>query len=219
MRRFGFITTNSIMQAFSRRVIERHMAAKEPLSLIYAVPNHPWMKASDKAAVRIAMTVAEKSEREGVLAEVVSEAGLNSDTPQVALESREGKVRADLTVGADLSRACAPLQRLACKPGRALHGAGFIVSPPRAASLAWAMPVEQARPALPSRTRRCAAPSRRVVVDLFPLEIDEVRARFLAVYQHLLERVKPERDNNRADFRREYGGRSVGDIPISPVPC
>ena len=48
------------------------MAAKEPLSLVYAVPDHPWMKAADKAAVRIAMTVAEKGEHEGVLAEVVS---------------------------------------------------------------------------------------------------------------------------------------------------
>ena len=41
--------------------------------LVYAVPDHPWMKAADKAAVRIAMTVAEKGEREGVLAEVVSD--------------------------------------------------------------------------------------------------------------------------------------------------
>ena len=52
LRRFGFITTNSITQTFSRRVIERHMAAKEPLSLVFAVPSHPWLKASDKAAVR-----------------------------------------------------------------------------------------------------------------------------------------------------------------------
>ena len=103
LRRFGFITTNSIMQTFSRRVIERHMAAKEPLSLVYAVPDHPWLKASDKAAVRIAMTVAEKGDREGVLAEVVSEAELNTDTPQVILRRREGRVRADLTVGADLA--------------------------------------------------------------------------------------------------------------------
>ncbi len=58
LRRFGFITTNSITQTFSRRVVERHMNAKLPLSLVYAIPDHPWLKASDKAAVRIAMTVA-----------------------------------------------------------------------------------------------------------------------------------------------------------------
>ncbi len=105
LRRFGFITTNSITQTFSRRVIERHLIAKEPLSLVFAVPNHPWMKATDKAAVRIAMTVAEKGEKEGVLAEVVSEAELNTDTPQVMLEAREGKVRANFTIGADLAKA------------------------------------------------------------------------------------------------------------------
>src|SRR5690625_6615072 len=77
LRRFGFITTNSITQTFSRRVLERHLGAKEPLSLVFAVPDHPWLTAPDKAAVRIAMTVAEKGEQPGVLAEVVSEAGLN----------------------------------------------------------------------------------------------------------------------------------------------
>ncbi|WP_258052028.1 DNA methyltransferase [Mesorhizobium sp. INR15] len=102
LRRFGFITTNSITQTFSRRVIERYTAAKAPLSLVYAIPNHPWMKASDKAAVRIAMTVAETGEKEGLLGTVVSEAGLNTDTPQVVIEGRAGKILPSLTVGANL---------------------------------------------------------------------------------------------------------------------
>ncbi|TIX05519.1 MAG: class I SAM-dependent DNA methyltransferase, partial [Mesorhizobium sp.] len=105
LRRFGFITTNSITQTFSRRVIERHLAAKEPLSLVFAVPNHPWMKAPDKAAVRIAMTVAKRGENDGVLAEVVSETGLNTDTPLVTLETRAGRVLSSLAIGADLGRA------------------------------------------------------------------------------------------------------------------
>jgi hypothetical protein len=103
LRRFGFITTNSITQTFSRRVIERHLAAKEPLSLVFAIPNHPWLKASDKAAVRIAMTVAEKGEHEGNLAEVVAEVGLNTDTPQIELAFSSGKMRANLAVGNDFS--------------------------------------------------------------------------------------------------------------------
>ncbi len=104
LRRFGFITTNSITQTFSRRVIERHMAAKEPLSLIFSIPNHPWMKASDKAAVRIAMTVAEKGEHDGVLAEVASEAGLNTDTPNVVLKTQSGRVLSHLALGAELGK-------------------------------------------------------------------------------------------------------------------
>jgi hypothetical protein len=43
-----------------------------------------------------------------------------------------------------------------------------------------------------------------MVIDLFPLGIDDVRLRFPAVYQHVLDNVKPERDHNPEDFRREF---------------
>jgi hypothetical protein len=92
LRRFGFITTNSITQTFSRSVIEHHLSSREPLSLVFAIPDHPWLKASDKAAVRIAMTVAEKGEHDGIVAEAIAEAGLNTDTPQVDLDVNAGKV-------------------------------------------------------------------------------------------------------------------------------
>ena len=58
-QRFGFITTNSIHQTFNRRVVEKHLNAdKTPLTLAYAIPDHPWVDSTDGAAVRIAMTVA-----------------------------------------------------------------------------------------------------------------------------------------------------------------
>lgn len=41
LRRFGLITTNSLTQTFSRRVVERHLKGREPLSLAFAVPDHP----------------------------------------------------------------------------------------------------------------------------------------------------------------------------------
>ena len=41
IRRFGLITTNSLRQAFNRRLIEHHMGQKAPLSLRFAVPDHP----------------------------------------------------------------------------------------------------------------------------------------------------------------------------------
>jgi len=197
LRRFGFITTNSITQTFSRRVIERHMAAKLPLSLVFAVPDHPWMKAADKAAVRIAMTVAQPGEMEGLLAEVISEAGLNSDAPQVGLETREGKVRADLSIGADLAAAKALMaNELISSPGVKLHGAGFIVSPERARQLGLGTVPGLDQHILPYRNGRdlAARPRDVLVIDLYPLPIAEVQARFPAVYQHVAEAVKPERD-------------------------
>ncbi len=57
LRRFGLITTNSLRQTFSRRVLERHLGGKPPLSLAFAIPDHPWVDSANGAAVRIAMTV------------------------------------------------------------------------------------------------------------------------------------------------------------------
>ena len=66
LRRFGFVTTNSMTQVFQRRVTERYLSAKSPLSLVMAIADHPWTKAtSDAAAGRIAMTVAEADTHEG----------------------------------------------------------------------------------------------------------------------------------------------------------
>ena len=47
-KRFGFVTTNSITQVFSRRVVARHLEAKKPVSLLMAIPDHPWTKATEK---------------------------------------------------------------------------------------------------------------------------------------------------------------------------
>ena len=57
-RRFGLITTNSLRQTFNRRVLEPHLSdPKSPLTLSFAIPDHPWVDAGDGAAVRIAMTL------------------------------------------------------------------------------------------------------------------------------------------------------------------
>jgi hypothetical protein len=52
-RRFGFITTNSLPQAFNRRVVKAHLEHIEGVSLAFAIPNHPWVDATDAANVRI----------------------------------------------------------------------------------------------------------------------------------------------------------------------
>ena len=73
-RRFGFITTNSLPQAFNRRVVQQHLEGADGLSLAFAIPNHPWVDASEAAAVRIAMTVGIKGrDRSGRLLEVTHE--------------------------------------------------------------------------------------------------------------------------------------------------
>jgi hypothetical protein len=207
LRRFGFITTNSITQTFSRRVIERHMAAKLPLSLVFAVPDHPWMKASDKAAVRIAMTVAERGTQQGVLASIVTETDLNTDAPQVTLDVREGGVRANFTIGTDLTVAKSlTANEVLASRGVALHGAGFIVTPAVAKQFGLGVVPGLDSHVLEYRNGRDLAQRPRgvMVIDLYPLPISEIQSRFPAVYQHVASTVKPERDDNNEDFRREY---------------
>jgi hypothetical protein len=66
-QRFGFITTNSITQIFCRRVIQRHLDARNALTLAFAIPNHPWADGQGTAAVRIAMTVGTREKTAGIL--------------------------------------------------------------------------------------------------------------------------------------------------------
>jgi hypothetical protein len=208
LRRFGFITTNSITQTFSRRVVEKALSGKQPVSLIFAVPDHPWMKAADKAAVRIAMTVAEKGGKDGVLGTMVSEEGLNTDTPEVGLERREGKITAKLTVGADLSKASPLLaNEELSSAGVKLHGSGFIVEPGQANRLGLGS-IDGADKIIRNyRNGRDIAnrPRGVMVIDLFGTRPEENVKRFPAIHQHVLDHVKPERDHNRdKDIRRDW---------------
>ena len=208
LRRFGFITTNSLTQTFSRRVIESHLKAREPLSLVYAIPDHPWVKGESRAAVRIAMTVAEKGSEEGVLAEVVAETDLNTDAPQVELKTREGKITAKLTQGADPGR----MRWLWANEGLSsrgvsLHGSGFIITPEKATALGLGKLPGLERHILHYRNGRDLAQRPRgvMVIDLFGLTAEDVQSDFPAVYQHVADTVKPDRDvNNRATYRANW---------------
>jgi hypothetical protein len=198
-RRFGLITTNSLTQAFNRRVVQAHQERFEGISLAFAIPNHPWVDASDAAAVRIAITVGIRGrDRPGQLLEVAREKALDEGESDVEFSERVGVIHADLRIGADLSRARPLLANEGlCSPGVKLHGAGFIVMPEQARALGLGrLPgLEQhIRPYLNGRD--LTGRSRNVmIIDLFGLSEAEVRQRFPDVYQWVLERVKPERDS------------------------
>jgi hypothetical protein len=206
LRRFGFVTTNSITQEFSGRVIKRRMEAKTPVSLLMVIDDHPWTKATrDSAAVRIAMTVVAKGKHEGVLRKVVREEGLETDAPVVEFTERAGRVNADLTVGADVG-ATLPLiaNEALSSRGVSLHGSGFIVTPAEAQYLGLGKRPSLENHIRPYRNGRDLMAMSRglMVIDLFGLEYDDVRQRYPEVYQHVLTTVKPERDNNNRETYR-----------------
>lgn len=198
LRRFGFVTTNSITQEFSRRVMKKRIGGKVPISLVMAIPDHPWTKVTpDAAAVRIAMTVASKGKHNGILLETVREQGLETDQPELEFSEAHGIINPDLTVGADATSAV-PLmsnQGLASN-GMLLAGRGFVVTQPEAKHLGLGTVSDldkHIRPYMNGRELYYGW-SGQHIIDFFGLEPDQIRSRFGRAYQHLLDTVKKDRD-------------------------
>lgn len=205
LRRFGFVTTNSIKQTFNRRVIES--ALSEPgRHLVYAVPDHPWVDEADGAAVRIAMTVMGRSQTEGVIERVVEETVGENGEYQVKTVEDRGQINADLTVGTDVTAAVElRANEHLSNPGVKLHGSGFIVTPEKANELGLGRIEGLENHIREYRNGRdlTSHPREVLVIDLFGLSEDYVRERFPEVYQHVKLTVKPERDQNNRAIRRE----------------
>lgn len=213
LRRFGFVTTNSIKQTFNRRLIEEHLTASvqaaRPLSLVYAVPDHPWVDEADGAAVRIAMTVVARGKRDGVLERVVQEEVTTAGEYAVQTSAQIGRINPDLTVGADVTGAVElkANERISNR-GVQLMGAGFIVPRQNQRDLDTGRKETDAAdlgmgriPGLENHIREyrngrdlTQRPRDVMVIDLFGLTEAEVRDRYPEVYQHVRLTVKPERD-------------------------
>ncbi|WP_018234415.1 class I SAM-dependent DNA methyltransferase [Thioalkalivibrio thiocyanodenitrificans] len=206
-RQFGLITTNSLRQTFNRRVLEPHLSdSKKPLSLLFAIPDHPWVSANDGAAVRITMTVGGYGEQKGTLRHVVQESDIDDDAIDVVLNSRKGRIHGDLSVGANI----AGVVKLMASGGLSsngvmLAGSGFIVTDEEATALGYGADNALTNIIRDYRNGRDLTQRSRgvMVIDLFGYSNSEVRVHFPAIYQWVLERVKPERDQNRAKSIRE----------------
>jgi len=198
------------------------------LSLVFAISDHPWVDSANGAAVRIAMTVAARASHGtdatdvanlgvdpsfvdstlGRLLTVIDERTGDFGEVDVTLTERRGLIHADLSVGANVTGACAlqSNQNLSNR-GVQLFGAGFIVTSEEASALGLG-----AEPGLDKVIREYRngrdltdAPRGVKVIDAFGLHADQLRSQYPAVYQWLLERVKPERDqNNRATYRDNW---------------
>jgi len=208
LKRFGFVTTNSISQVFQRRVMEPYLNAKKPLSLTMAIADHPWTKVTrDSAAVRIAMTVAEAGKHEGRLLEVTAEDAVETDSPVILFAEKQGKINADLTVGVDVGSVLGLKSntRLSLR-GMTYMGAGFILEPNAAEYYKTLGGAYQSviKPYLSGRDL-VSRPRGVFAADLFGWDIADVRSKLPALYQHLLMTVKPVRElDNRASYREKW---------------
>lgn len=196
-KRFGFITTNSLRQTFNRRVLQQHLGATPALSLAFAIPDHPWVDSVDGAAVRIAMTVAIPGEQHGRLLTVVSERAAEGDeAAEVVLLEKQGKIFADLTIGADVAGAVTLKANLGLSNrGVTFMGEGFVIDKETADNLGYnRIPTlrEYLRPIINGRD--VAAKSRNLwAIDFCGLDESQVKHNYPEAYQWLWDRVRPER--------------------------
>lgn len=232
LQRFGFITTNSIRQAFNRRVIEDALLPKpyvpprgdrvslnlrgsyapprgdqvtlslpeNRISLVFAIPDHPWVDTADGAAVRIAMTVAQAGQLPAILREVLDEREQGDGEIAVTLREKRGRMFPDLKIGPNLTSAVTLRQAEGLHSnGFMLAGSGFIVEREFAAQLGKCERIRAYR-----NGRDLAQNPRGVyLIDLFGLTEAQARDDFPALFQHVLTHVKPERDQNRREKMRQ----------------
>ncbi|WP_277080432.1 class I SAM-dependent DNA methyltransferase, partial [Thauera propionica] len=207
-KQFGLITTNSLRQTFSRKVVDLTFERNTALSIRFVVPDHPWVDSSDGAAVRVALTTVGHSDADGVLARVLKEEAQGDGEIDVELGFESGFITPNLTIGVDPAEAV-ELQandRVACV-GYQLTGQGFVVEQAQADSLLSGTtgPCHQLIRPLVTGRDISQSPRGLWAIDLFGLSKPELFGSYPAVYQWVSERVRPEREqNNRAALRERW---------------
>jgi hypothetical protein len=208
-RRFGLIATNSLGQNFNRGVLERHLDDASGISLVFAIPDHPWVDSTQGAAVRISMTSCAPGEKSGQLCKVTEEEAVESDSPRVALTCRAGRIQSDLSIGANL--VAAARQKLRSNAGLAFMGVtpagdGFRI-PSRELETRGYVLTE-----LPPVVRKfvigrdlLGSGEARFIIDFYGFHEHEARERHAPLYQWLTDLVRPQRQQNkRAAYRDRW---------------
>jgi hypothetical protein len=208
LRRFGLVTTNSIVQMFNRRILDKHLKATPPISIVFAIPDHPWTKATkDAAAVRIAMTVASRGKGPGELLRATREKGLSTDDPAVDFSTVRGTINPDLSIGANVGNGRALLANEGISwNGVMLAARGFELDPPQARRLSRSDDgSSKAIKPFCHGGDLVGSPRSRFVIDFHGLTRDQARVSAPAAYAHILATVKPQRDMSRdQNFRQRW---------------
>ncbi len=206
IKRFGFITTNSITQTFNRTVVEEALNHKTPIYILFAIPDHPWVDSEDSAAVRIAMTVGEVGKQAGILATIVSEKERNAGEFSIDLSRRTGLIHSDLRIGPNMSSLVSlRANDLISGTGLILGNRGFTLTYQEAVKYREYEPGDR-RLIFPLRNGHDLAENLRnlFVIDTYGWIEEELKSLTPEIYQRLFERVYPERQTNRDPKLRRY---------------
>lgn len=212
IKRFGFITTNSIHQTFNRRVLETFVNdSKKPISIAFAIPDHPWVNSADGASVRIAMTVADRGTKEAELKEVIAESSQQDSSGEfeLSLSSCIGYISPKLAIGVDVTKATK------LSHGRELNSNGMMLGVSQfkfdletAKRLGYdplsLRPHPFIKPIFNGNALKKGVTD-EYALDLFGNSSEQIRGSYPALYQYVLTYIKPKRDtNNRKSLRERW---------------
>ena len=205
-RRAGLITTKTIAQSSNRPVLRTFMLAKiNPVSLTFAIPNHPWHDPETTAAVRIAMTTVAPGKQPGTLVTLVNERRVKRET-MFELVSASGFIQVDLSLGAEVANAM-PLKSNAGLSwmGVKISGEEFRIDRSRRDAFAEAGFPPQRLPRLLAGTDVNEPPAEWYVIDCFKMVEAELKFDFPSLYQYLTDYVRPNRDqNDRESYKDKW---------------
>lgn len=207
-RRFGFITTKALIQDYSRPVLEKYIDHDKSLTIIMAIPDHPWVEEGDGAAVRVTMTVGARcnaTNGKAMLGVVTHEDG-NADNVQIEWRPVDS-INSSLTAGVN-TKAASPLRANLglCYQGVVPAGDEFKLSPQELNELG------VAQDSLPAYVKKyiigrdlVQKPESKHIIDFYGLTDQEAASVFPLDYQRLLDTVYHQRkQNNRATYRDNW---------------
>lgn len=186
-RRAGLITTNTLGQASGSAIVSEALGRVDPVSLAFAVKDHPWRDVETDAAVRVSMTVLAPGTRVGRLVRV-------QHTSAQPVSEVVGPITADLSIGVDI-RLVKPLtsNREMSFMGVKLAGDGFRLTDDDRNRLSEAGVPKRLMPRLVAGSDLTSRNQNRFVIDAFGLTETQLRDRFPAAYQRLYDFVRPGR--------------------------
>ena len=202
---FGLITTNSITQSFNKKVLESHIEVDAKGSLLFAVADHPWVDSEDGAQVRVAMTVFSSKNCLGRLLTLTQEVAGHEEEQCLELKEKVGKINPDLSIGVNLGQLKSLLSNtgLAC-PGLQLSGQGFVISSEELNLFSEKAQSKFIKKYITGRDLTQIS-RKQFVIDTFGLSESELRSEMPDIYQWLLNKVKPERDqSSQAEYAKNW---------------
>jgi hypothetical protein len=214
--RAGLITTNSITQVLNRKVIANSLQENSENEILWAIPDHPWVDSDGGADVRVAMTVIGKKQNvQPTLLHTIKEIRNREDEIKADFSRQMvDKIHADLRGGCDLAKAKSLLSNNSiCSVGLVLFGKGFLIDRDNLENFE----SEICHPFLSGRDLiHGVMPD--LVIDFYPLDEEQSRNQFPRAFQHLLEYVKPQRDQIRDPGSRKKWwrfGRDKSELRIA----